>query len=117
MFGCSVGGLIFTVEQYIMFYMKTTLDIPDSLYRQFKTRAAMNGETMRNATLNFIVSYISAPQPNAEAPLPDEAQNPELPDWLGYGSRFVRANGEGPHDMASIRASIARKRFAKGVVR
>lgn len=100
-----------------MFYMKTTFDIPDTIYRQFKTRAAMNGETMRNATLNFIISYISAPQANAGSPLQDEMPSPELPDWLGYGSRFVRANAEGPHDMESIRTSIAKRRSAKGVVR
>ena len=100
-----------------MFDMKTTLDIPDTIYRQFKTRAAMNGETMRNATLNFIITYISAPQDHAAPLLQDESRLPELPDWLGYGANFVRANADGPHDMESIRASIAKKRFVKGVAR
>ena len=29
--------------------MKTTLDIPDTLYREFKAKTATNGEKMRNA--------------------------------------------------------------------
>lgn len=94
-----------------MFYMKTTLDIPDAIYRRFKTRAAMNGETMRNATLNFIISYISAPASDIASPAPDRNA---LPEWLGYGAKFAHANLEGPHDMGSVRASIAEKRFAKG---
>lgn len=96
--------------------MKTTLDIPDTIYRQFKTRAAMNGETMRNATLNFIIAYISTPALVAPTSS-DSAASPSLPDWLGYGAKFVHANLNGPHDMESVRASIAKKRFAKGGAR
>lgn len=94
--------------------MKTTLDIPDTIYRQFKTRAAMNGETMRNATLNFIITYISAPQEASASTQQFDPVEPELPEWLGFGAKFARANLEGPHDMESVRASIAQKRFAKG---
>ena len=93
--------------------MKTTLDIPDTIYRQFKTRAAMNGETMRNATLNFIITYISAPE-SASSPPPPSISTP-LPPWLGCAAKFARAKLDGPHDMSSVRASVAKKRFAKGV--
>lgn len=92
--------------------MKTTLDIPDTIYRQFKTRAAMNGETMRNATLSFIISYISAPAPDLASPTPTPDSN-SLPTWLGYATQFARANLDGPHDMDSVRASVAKKRFRK----
>lgn len=91
--------------------MKTTLDIPDTIYRQFKTRAAMNGETMRNATLNFIISYISAPAPDLQ-PQPSTSTF-TTPSWLGYATQFARANLDGPHDMDSVRASVAKKRFKK----
>ncbi|MBQ6136522.1 MAG: hypothetical protein IJI73_04035 [Kiritimatiellae bacterium] len=37
--------------------MKTTLDIPDSVYREFKVKTAQNGEKMRHAVLAFIVAY------------------------------------------------------------
>ena len=40
-----------------MFAMKTTLDIPDTLYREFKAKTATNGEKMRNAVIAFIVAY------------------------------------------------------------
>lgn len=93
--------------------MKTTLDIPDTIYRQFKTRAAMNGETMRNATLNFIIRYIS--DPATQTPQQSLAPTSELPSWLGCGAQFAHANMSGPHDMESVRASIARKRFQESV--
>lgn len=93
--------------------MKTTLDIPDTIYRQFKTRAAMNGETMRNATLNFIITYISAPVSDLSARPSPRASSFTPPAWLGYASQFARANLDGPHDMESVRASIVRKRFRK----
>ena len=34
------------MEQYIMFAMKTTLDMSDTLYREFTAKAATNGEKM-----------------------------------------------------------------------
>ena len=37
--------------------MKTTLDIPDSVYREFKVKTAQHGEKMRHAVLAFIVAY------------------------------------------------------------
>ena len=95
--------------------MKTTLDIPDTIYRQFKTRAAMNGETMRNATLNFIITYISAPAPDPQPQPSTSTFTP--PSWLGCAAKYARANIDGPHDMESVRASIAKNRFAKGVAR
>lgn len=94
--------------------MKTTFDIPDTIYRQFKTRAAMNGETMRNAMLNFIITYSSTTAPTHQSPTADHQPPPSLPSWLGCAAKFARANVDGPHDMESVRASIARKRFAKG---
>ena len=94
--------------------MKTTLDIPDTIYRQFKTRAAMNGETMRNATLNFIITYISAQTPDRDSP---PHASTSLPPWLGCAAKYARANVDGPHDMESVRASIAKKRFAKDEAR
>ena len=95
--------------------MKTTFDIPDTIYRQFKTRAAMNGETMRNATLNFIITYVSAPAPTLQPPTANHQPPPSLPSWLGCAAKYARANIDGPHDMESVRDSIAKKRFAKGV--
>jgi hypothetical protein len=34
--------------------MKTTLDVPDSLYRQIKARAALKGQTIRSFFLDAI---------------------------------------------------------------
>jgi hypothetical protein len=34
--------------------MRTSLDIPDDVYRQLKIRAAENGETLRDLILRFV---------------------------------------------------------------
>ena len=63
-----------------MLSMKTTLDIPDALYRRFKMKTAMNGG------------------------------EPEIPAWAGLAAPYIRKHLDGPHDMESIRRSISRKR-------
>ena len=40
--------------------MKTTLDVPDSLYRQIKARAALKGQTIRAFFLDAIQDKLNA---------------------------------------------------------
>ncbi len=40
--------------------MKTTLDVPDSLYRQIKARAALKGQTIRAFFLDAIQDKLKA---------------------------------------------------------
>ena len=97
--------------------MKTTLDIPDALYRRFKMKTAMNGESIRNATLAFITSYVNGRACGLDAsgvPLQArEGESAALPDWAGLAAPFVTAHAEGPHDMASIRRALAKTRTAE----
>ena len=95
--------------------MKTTLDIPDTLYRRFKMKTAMNGETVRNATLAFIANYVNGravgldssgiPQGSTKS-----GAESELPAWAGLAAPYIREHLDGPHDMASIRRSMAKAR-------
>ena len=48
--------------------MKTTLDIPDTLYREFKAKTATNGEKMRSAVISFIVAYNAGEWPQMAVP-------------------------------------------------
>ena len=95
--------------------MKTTLDIPDALYRRFKMKTAMNGETVRNATLAFIASYVNGRAVGLDGNgVPQEparnGEEPELPAWAGLAVPYIRKHLDGPHDMASIRRSISQRR-------
>lgn len=98
-----------------MLSMKTTLDIPDALYRRFKMKTAMNGETVRNATLAFIASYVNGRAIGLDGNgIPQESVKNEteasLPPWAGIAAPFIRKHLNGPHDMASIRRSMAQSR-------
>ena len=50
--------------------MKTTVDIPDPLYRRAKIRAAEEGTTLRALLVNSLAEVLVRPASNAEA-LPD----------------------------------------------
>ena len=47
--------------------MKTTVDIPDALYRQAKIRAAKEGTTLRALLLNSLAESLVRPASAAEA--------------------------------------------------
>lgn len=64
--GFSSVGL---TEPYILFYgcdMKTTLDIPDTLLRQVKARAAMEGHAMKVFVVRALQTELRAPKTGAE---------------------------------------------------
>ncbi len=43
----------------IWFYMKTTIDIPDPLFRKTKATAAMRGESLRDFILSALRTHLS----------------------------------------------------------
>ncbi len=102
-------------KQHIMLSMMTTLDISDALYRRFKMKTAMSGETIRNATLAFITSYVNGRAVGLDGsgvPLERDEKDSdlELPAWAGLAAPYIRKNLDGPHDMESIRRSISERR-------
>ena len=80
--------------------MRTTLDIPDAMYRRIKTRTAQEGSTVRGITLILYAQWLDGgvtPKPPVVKPIR------KRPAWFGS----VKVDGDLPHDMASVRKSIA----------
>ena len=97
--------------------MKTTLDIPDTLYREFKAKAATNGEKMRNAVISFIVAYnagewrrdgVTATRPGARR----RSGRPKLPEWAGIAEPFITKYPAAPFDSEKMRDDIVVARRA-----
>jgi hypothetical protein len=61
--------------------MRTTVDLPDALYRQLKAHAALQGVPMKDLLLAFVERGLRAPPGAAEAAAP--AQRP-LPTLHGH---------------------------------
>ena len=84
--------------------MRTTLDIPDTMYRRIKTRTAQEGSTVRAITLVLYSQWLGD-EPRADTARPSRARRPKAPPWFGS----VKVDPDIPHDMASIRESIVRR--------
>ncbi len=93
-----------------MFAMKTTLDIPDTLYREFKARTATNGEKIRSAVIAFIVAYNSGewgrPAVEKAAQHTRRRAKPQLPDWAGIAEPFITKYPDDPLDGEKMRDEI-----------
>ena len=104
--------------------MRTTLDIPDPMLRRVKSKCALEGRTMRGVTMMFFQNWIdggsAARQIVEDAPVQDEPKpeqsvapqkGKKFPPWFGLARVHVRHDV--PHDMESIRKSIAEGRKAE----
>ncbi len=101
--------------------MKTTIDVPDDLYRAVKSRSASDGFSVRGITILLYGDWLSRPGwiPSAreEPPPVSNDSKGSLPSWFAMGRKDVRKNADGPHDLESMRKSIASgiaDEFAKG---
>ena len=97
--------------------MKTTLDIPDALYREFKAKTATNGEKMRSAVISFIVAYnagewrrdgAAATRPSARR----RSAKQKLPEWAGIAEPFITKYPDDPLDNEKMRDEIVEARRA-----
>ena len=84
--------------------MRTTLDIPDTMYRRIKMRTAQEGSTVRAITLALYSQWLGD-ETCTEATRQTRSRRPKTPAWFGS----VKVDPNLPHDMASIRESIARR--------
>ena len=80
--------------------MRTTLDIPDSMYRRIKTRTAQEGSTVRGITLVLYSQWLDGGSTPVQ---PVVKHVRKRPTWFGS----VKVNADLPHDMVSVRKSIA----------
>ena len=82
--------------------MRTTLDIPDTMYRRIKMRTAQEGSTVRAITLVLYSQWLGD-EPHTEATRQARGRRTKAPSWFGS----VKVDPNLPHDMASVRESIA----------
>ena len=95
--------------------MKTTIDIPDEVYRQVKARSAIEGRSVRDVTIGLFRGWVGDPGRTASpaAAEPGEIDGQPVPPWFGVLRRYA-PNAGGRHDLESIRQSIARGRAQEG---
>lgn len=86
----------------IIIAMRTTLDIPDTMYRRIKTRTAQEGSTVRAITLVLYSQWLGD-EPKVQTLRRSAARKRRAPSWFGS----VKVDESLPHDMESIRKSIA----------
>ena len=96
--------------------MKTTLDIPDSIYREFKVKTAMNGEKIRTAVISFIVAYNAdewqRPSAAQARPKVGKPKSASMPEWAGLAAPFITKFPEAPLDVGKMRDDIVKARKA-----
>ena len=96
--------------------MKTTLDIPDTLYREFKAKTATNGEKMRNAVISFIVAYNAGEwrrdgeTADARSSARRRSAKSKLPEWAGIAEPFITKYPDDPLDSEKMRDDIVAAR-------
>ena len=94
--------------------MKTTLDIPDALYREFKAKTATNGEKVRNAVIAVMVAYTAGEWAGPAArPRPARAKRRQMampPKWAGMAAPFITKYPDAPLDGERMRDEIVAAR-------
>lgn len=91
--------------------MKTTIDIPDAIYRQVKARSALEGRPIREVVIDLFTGWLdsgAAAEGDGQASR-SAAVHESRPAWFASLSAYA-ANAEGRYDMASVRRSIAQGR-------
>jgi hypothetical protein len=91
--------------------MRTTLDLPDELFRQVKAKAALEGASLKELLTRFIQSGLRQPLPPAREP----AQRSRLPVIPRRGRRVIpnltpdlQSRLEEEEDFAKLRRSFGR---------
>jgi hypothetical protein len=66
--------------------MKTTIEIPDALYRQVKAKSAVLGRHVRDVTVELYQRWLAEEAPASARQSPEEW----LEDWLRLGEKTLR---------------------------
>ena len=87
--------------------VKTTINIPDAMYRQVKAKSALEGRAIREVVIDLFAGWLGG-EPG-ETHTPAVAVQEDRPAWFGSLGAYA-AHADGRFDMASVRRSIARGR-------
>lgn len=71
--------------------MRTTIDLPDDLYRSLKARAALTGTTLRELIRGLIEQGLS--QPRGDRPMPSGQRQPPPAVVPGRGIPIAAVSG------------------------
>jgi hypothetical protein len=86
--------------------MKATIDVPDELYRQVKSKSALQAQTVREVTVSLYRNWLASPVVDRTAHLPKKNSPP--PAWFASARRYAERCDT--HDLDSVRESIAQGR-------
>jgi len=90
--------------------MKATIDIPDELYRQVKSKSALRGQAVREVAIHLFQGWVlQNDEPVDEIAIPPGKER--VPTWFGGARKYAQHVKQ--HDMASIRGSIAKGRMTE----
>lgn len=86
--------------------MKTTLDLDDTLYRQLKAHAALNGQSVKAVLTDAIMRLLAS---SAQLPPTIGTGRNNEAEWVGSPSGYAD-HAKGPHELVDMRASVAKRR-------
>lgn len=91
--------------------MKTTIDIPEDVYRRVKAKSAIEGCHVRDIAITLFSAWVNQPDtpPKHAHEKQRKVHAPDAPVWFASLHRYAH-NARGRYDMDSIRRSIARGR-------
>jgi len=72
--------------------MKTTMDLPDDLYRRVKAKSALQGRAVREVTIELYQRWLSEAPGRAAA----QAAPEWLSEWLDRADAYVAEAPKGP---------------------
>jgi hypothetical protein len=72
--------------------MKATIEVPDELYRRVKARAALQGRSVREITIELYEVWLRQEEPA----LASEAPERWLQEWVQLGEALFRAVPQEP---------------------
>ncbi len=82
--------------------MKTTIDIPDSLYKKAKIRAVERGLTLKDIVLTSLERELDAPLSGAAPPVARWAQRKFLPEFARLEAVGAFAARPGDRDITAL---------------
>ncbi len=72
--------------------MKTTIDLPDDLYRKVKAKSALQGRAVREVTIELYRQWLET----APAPASDKTRVDNLEDWFAMADQLMKDAPPGP---------------------